>query len=143
MLISLPIVLACVGFQPCAAPTGQSVASPRMPVSAAVVTHDRRGELASTGTFLRDALARVPPPSGMRLYRANTQPPLMMAPRGRTSKAMYICALASAGAYAGAGVGWLMTKDSGGDSPGLAGARIGLPVGAIVGGLLGWKLVEP
>lgn len=121
MLLSLPIALICVGSQPCPVP---GVGSHRTPSP----TFAAQGAASS----LRLALERTPLPSASRIPRASMQPPLrMVAPT--PSKAMYMCALATVGAVAGMYGGW--------ELGGPRGSWIGVSVGGVLGGLLGWKLV--
>jgi len=144
MLMSLPIVLACVGLQPCpAAATVPGTHSPRTSSAAAIVSHAPwRGErLRDASSSLRLAVERVPLPSPTQMSSASTQPPLKVDRSYSTSKAAYICALTTLGAVAGVYAGAALEGDSGGDSPGMVGAMIGLPIGAVVGGLLGWRFV--
>lgn len=140
MVLSLPILVVCVGLQPCPEATDLVAVSPRTASPAAIVTHVPSRELRTVSAlpFTRVSVDGLPMPSVSKMsWARSAQPPLTMQPRRPTSKAMYMCALAVAGAYAGAYLGVAMEADG----YELRGVMIGMPVGAALGGLLGWKLV--
>jgi hypothetical protein len=152
ILLSVPMVLACVGFQPCPAVTRAGVDSPRTASPAAIVSQALSSEerISRTLQSIRiQTIARplalepwsVPSASTMSPAR-RAQPPLRMQRPPTMSKAMAVFAFSVAGLWAGAHAGAALEGDSGGDSPGMRGACIGMQVGGILGGVLGWKLVR-
>lgn len=147
MMISLQVLAASlvVFVQP--EPTAFRVPSLRAPSAETTVIHaPRRGvplssavesvRLEQSLTAQRAAARNLPVIRGSR-----SQPPLSMRHVPGPSKAMAVFALAVAGCWAGAYVGAALEGD-GGDSPGLRGALIGMPVGGALGAVLGWKLVR-
>jgi hypothetical protein len=134
MLMSVPLVFACLGLNPC----GVVHSSP----PAAIVTFAPRPGALTPGAppSLRLAIQRAGLPSFSSSRRA--QPPRAMQRGPRYSKGMLVAAGVFAGLGAGALLGAAVEGDSGGDSPGFQGALIGAQIGAILGGTLAWKLVR-
>ncbi len=117
MLLSVPIVLLCAGFQPCSAPVAPAP--------------------------LRLAIGQLPLPSATQQPEVmGTQPPpLRMRGPSPPWRVVSMLVFGFAGAYAGAHIGAAAAGNEG-DSRGLIGAIYGMPIGAVVGGTIGWKLAR-
>jgi hypothetical protein len=147
MMMSLQVLAASlvVFVQP--EPTALRVPSLRAPsAETAVIQAARRGALLSSAAesvrFVPSLAAQRATARHLLVIRGSrSQPPLSMRHVPGPSKAMAVFALAVAGCWAGAHVGAALEGD-GGDSPGLRGALIGMPVGGVLGAVLGWKLVR-
>ena len=89
-----------------------------------------------TKTPLRDAIARTSVRPAQRGGPMRASPPAHLS---RGASGAMIGALA--GIFAGGTIGWALTKNCHCDDPGM-GAVYGLPIGGIVGGLLGYHLLK-
>jgi hypothetical protein len=88
-----------------------------------------------TKTPIRDAIAHV------SLTPSRTAGQTSPIPAPHSSRVPGALLGAVGGLYAGAGIGYLLTKDCRCDDPGM-GALIGFPIGAVVGGILGYKFLR-
>lgn len=141
MLIALPIVVACLGHQPCQPPMAlpnQLVrsASPAAIVSLADTPDHRTVGGARHGPFA-EALQRITIPSASPLPQTPAQVGLRTTGMSTADKAMFVLAGAVAGFYAGGYLGAAMD-----DSPDDEAAFLGMPIGAAIGGWAVWNLVR-
>jgi hypothetical protein len=82
--------------------------------------------------------------AGVTRALASSQPvPVTFRPRHvKSAKMRAAVAGAVAGLFAGATIGYVVTNTSGCDTCGLAGICYGMPIGSVVGGVIGAKLVK-
>ena len=135
MLTALPVVLACLGAQPCLPATTAPGQLVRSSSPAAIVSHARPPEelTADTARAFHLAIRRVSIPSVTRRTEPRAQVALPRAGRTTVSKAMLVVLGVFAGCYAGAYLGEAMEENGG---------FLGMPIGAAAGGWIAWILVR-
>jgi hypothetical protein len=138
MLLALPLLLPCFGFQPCHSETAfqnQLIRSS----SPAAITQPREDRTPGASLPLRLALQRVSiPPASTRSQARRAQVALRTGVGTKADTVMLVLAGAVVGCYAGTYLGAAID-----DSPADMGALVfGMPIGAAVGGLIVWNLVK-
>ena len=140
MVIGMPMLVACLGVQPCqpgTSPTNHLIRS-TSPAAIVTPTHAREAATTDRSRPLQLALRRVSIPSAsMRSSARRSQVTRHMGHHPNTTKVMLVLIGAVAGCYAGAHLGAAVD-----DSPDDELAFVGMPVGAAMGGLIAWMLVR-
>ena len=139
MMIATPIVLACLGLQPCQPGItlpDRFVPSPSPGVTA-ILTRPREDRGGHKAQPIERALQHFNiPPSQLRAQNRRAQVGFARGSSTGATKAMLVLIGAVAGMYAGAYLGDAMDDSEDG------GGLVGIPIGAAIGGFAAWTLVR-
>ena len=140
MMLATPIVLTCLGLQPCQPDLTlpDRLVSSSSPGISVTVTPPRDDRITLDARPLELALQHVDiRPIAARAQNRRAQAGVTRGSSTGATKAMLVLLGAVAGVYAGAYLGAAMD-----DGPDDEAAFIGVPIGAAIGGWAVWNLVK-